>query len=68
MDNQSKLVFIDFETFNVNLNFFSNRPWQVAMLKVEDGRLKDSVDEMLKWDSDLKISKEEFLRPSQGKN
>ena len=58
MDNQSKLVFIDFETFNVNLNFFSNRPWQVAMLKVEDGRLKDSVDEMLKWDSDLKISKE----------
>ena len=58
MDNQSKLVFIDFETFNVNLNFFSNRPWQVGMLKVEDGAIKDSFDEMLRWDSDLKISKE----------
>ena len=58
MDNQSKLVFIDFETFNVNLNFFSNRPWQVGMLKVEGGRLKDAFDEMLRWDSDLKISKE----------
>jgi|TARA_B100000959_G_scaffold149963_1_gene157305 DNA polymerase III epsilon subunit-like protein len=58
MDKNANLVFIDFETFNVNLNFFSNRPWQVAMLKVKKGQTADSFDEMIKWDCDLSISEE----------
>ena len=33
-DHKHTLVFMDLETFNVNLNFYNNRPWQVGMIKV----------------------------------
>ena len=58
---------MDFETFNVCLSDKFNLPWQVATILVETvedskGRLKNRElgrqDLYLKWDTDLKISKE----------
>ena len=56
--NGKKLVFMDLETFNLNLNFYSNRPWQVGMIRVVQNKIQDRFDEMVKWDCGLKISDE----------
>ncbi len=56
--NGKKLVFMDLETFNVNLNFYNNRPWQVGMIRVVENKIQDRFDEMVKWDCGLKISDE----------
>jgi len=64
---KKKFLFMDFETFNVCLSDKFNLPWQVATILVETvedskGRLKNRElgrqDLYLKWDTDLKISKE----------
>jgi len=64
---KKKFLFMDFETFNVWLSDKFNLPWQVATILVETvedskGRLKNRElgrqDLYLKWDTDLKISKE----------
>ena len=58
---------MDFETFNVCLSDKFNLPWQVATIFIEsvegeNGKLRNKVlgrnDFYLKWDTDLKISKE----------
>ena len=49
---------MDLETFNVNLNFYNNRPWQVGMIRVVQNKIQDRFDEMVKWDCGLKISDE----------
>ena len=41
------LVFMDLETFNVNLNFYNNRPWQVGMIRVVKNKIQDRFDEMV---------------------
>ena len=62
---EKKLLFLDFETFNLNLNCEFNLPWQVATLFIETRKdEKDNLknyemnrqDLYLKWDTDLKIS------------
>lgn len=50
------IVFWDFETFNLCLNFCHNLPWQVGMLKVKGNEIIDSADMMVKWNTHLKIS------------
>ena len=57
-DKEKELVFIDCETFNLCLHSCHNLPWQVAMIKVKGGRIIDSKDFYIKWDTHLKISKE----------
>ncbi len=57
-DKEKELVFIDCETMNLCLNGCNNLPWQVAMLKVKGDKIIDSRDLYIKWDTDLKISKE----------
>ena len=58
-DHKHTLVFMDLETFNVNLNFYNNRPWQVGMIKVvRKDVVAESCDRMVKWDCGLKISDE----------
>tara|TARA_B100000519_G_scaffold170241_1_gene155885 strand:+ start:994 stop:1659 length:666 start_codon:yes stop_codon:yes gene_type:complete len=61
---EKKFLFLDFETFNLNLNNEFNLPWQVATLLIEtvknsNGDIKNAVrdrqDLYLKWDTDLKI-------------
>ena len=64
---KKKFLFLDFETFNVCLSDKFNLPWQVATILTETvendkGQIK-SVERgrqnlYLKWDTDLKISKE----------
>ena len=58
---------MDFETFNVCLSDKFNLPWQVATILIETiendkGQIKNQErgrqDLYLKWDTDLKISKE----------
>lgn len=51
-------TFIDFETFNLCLNFCHNLPWQVGMLKVKGESILDSKNFYLKWDTELKISED----------
>jgi len=64
---KKKFLFMDFETFNVCLSDKFNLPWQVATILVETvesdrGQIKSKElgrqDLYLKWDTDLKISKE----------
>jgi len=57
-DNKSTFVFIDCETFNLCLNFCQNLPWQVSMIKAIAGKKVDEQDLFIKWDTNLKISKE----------
>ena len=61
---EKKFLFLDFETFNLNLNNEFNLPWQVATLYLEtksNGNGKLITDELcrhdlyIKWDTDLKI-------------
>ena len=64
---KKKFLFLDFETFNVCLSDEFNLPWQVATILVETvednkGRIinreRGRQDLYIKWDTDLKISKE----------
>ena len=64
---KKKFLFMDFETFNVCLSDKFNLPWQVATILIETiesdkGQIKSKElgrqDLYLKWDTDLKISKE----------
>ena len=64
---KKKFLFLDFETFNVCLSDKFNLPWQVATILIETieddkGKIKAAErgrqDLYLKWDTDLKISKE----------
>lgn len=49
-NKKAKIALIDCETFNLNLNFQINRPWQIAVLKVEGEDIVESVDKLIKWD------------------
>tara|TARA_R100000008_G_scaffold67884_1_gene44989 strand:+ start:8277 stop:8942 length:666 start_codon:yes stop_codon:yes gene_type:complete len=64
---EKKFLFLDFETFNVCLNDQFNLPWQAATILLQteqgkDGRISNKErsrhDLYIKWDTDLKISKE----------
>lgn len=64
---KKKFLFMDFETFNVNLSDRFNLPWQVAAILIETeenksgsivNKKKSVQDLYLKWDTDLKISKD----------
>jgi len=49
-NKKAKIALIDCETFNLNLNFQINRPWQVAALKVEGETVLEEIDCLIKWD------------------
>jgi len=55
-DKTKTYTFIDFETFNLCLNFCHNLPWQVGMLKVCGERITATKDFHIKWETNLKIS------------
>ena len=58
-DDSKVITFIDCETFNLNLSFTCNRPWQISMIKTVGGKIIDQRDIFIKWsDTDLKIGKE----------
>ena len=57
-DKEKEIVFIDCETFNLCLNEIHKLPWQVAMIRCKGDRAINSWDIHIKWDTDLKISKE----------
>lgn len=53
--NYQKYIFFDFETCGLNLGSLSNKPWQLAFLVIENGKISERVDYWLKWDN-LKVS------------
>jgi DNA polymerase III alpha subunit (gram-positive type) len=57
-DTTSTFIFIDLETFNLNLSLEHNLPWQIAMLKVKNSEIIDKINMYVKWNTNLKISKE----------
>lgn len=57
-DQDKKLVFFDAETFNLCLNFCHNLPWQIAFIELENNKIINKHDILIKWDTDLKISDE----------
>ena len=54
--NQKYLIF-DYETCNLNLNHYSNKPWQLGFIIAKGSRVINKYDFYLSWD-DLKMSKE----------
>ncbi len=57
-DKDSLFVLVDFETYNINLNFNHNVVWQTGLLKVRNNEIIDSKDILIKWPTKLKISSE----------
>lgn len=58
-DNKSKFVFIDCETYNLCLNSFYNRPWQVATLSAIGSEMISFNDLYIKgWPEKLIMSPE----------
>lgn len=57
-DKNKTYCFFDLETFNLNLNFNYNRPWQFGLLFVKGEEILESKDLLINWtkESDLKIS------------
>ena len=53
-------TFLDFETFNLFLNFAHNRPWQAGILNVRGEQIKNFLDIHINWPDapNLKISAE----------
>ena len=50
-----KYVFFDFETCNVNLGSLDNKPWQLGLITIDNGKISERHDFWLHWD-DLKMS------------
>lgn len=50
--------FCDLETFNLNLSFWYNRPWQVGFLLYQNDKIQQFPPYYLKWNTELKISKD----------
>lgn len=57
-DQTSKFLYLDFETFNLCLNFCHNLPWQASMLSVQNSNILQEFDFYIKWDTELEISEE----------
>jgi DNA polymerase III epsilon subunit-like protein len=55
-DTTKTLVFIDFETENLNLYLENNLPWQAAMLRVNGNEIGAQYDRYLKWHRPLNVS------------
>jgi len=53
-----KYVFVDLETFNLNLNFHHNRFWQIGILEVNGESINNALDIRVNWPDapHLKIS------------
>lgn len=57
-DKKIKLLFIDFETANLCLNFRFNLPWQMALIKTVGGEIvEEGKDILINWGDDFKFSK-----------
>lgn len=57
-NTESLFVLFDMESFNLNLNFKHNLPWQISLIKAKGDRKLDERDLFIKWKTDLKISDE----------
>lgn len=44
-----KYAFLDCETFNLNLSFHFNRPWQIAIINVKGDKIVNSKDVRINW-------------------
>lgn len=49
-NKQAKIAIIDTETFNLGLNFQTNRPWQIGALKVIGDTAVEEVNRFIKWE------------------
>jgi len=45
-----KYLFFDFETCGLNLGSLRNKPWQLAFLTVENGKIEEKCNYWLKWE------------------
>lgn len=49
-NKNAKYAVLDFETYNLALNFQINRPWQTSVLKVVGETIQEEIDCFIKWD------------------
>lgn len=54
-DKSKRLLFFDLETFNLQLSWYYNRPWQCGMIEMQGGKVLAEHDHWIKWNTDLKI-------------
>ena len=55
--NNLNLLIFDYETCNLNLCSSDNKPWQLAFIAVENGKIKEKCDYRLRWE-DLNVAPE----------
>jgi len=53
----ARYIVFDYETCGLNLASLNNKPWQLAFLVYENGKITNKHDYYLKWD-DLQISED----------
>lgn len=53
--NKQKYIIFDYETCNLNLSLFENKPWQLGYIVTEGTKIIEKKDVCLAWD-DLKVS------------
>jgi len=49
-NKKAKICYLDCETFNLSQNFQINRPWSVAVLKVEGEQILEEIEVFIKWE------------------
>lgn len=57
-NTSKRLLFFDFESLNLNLNFCHNRVWQAGFIEMTGKTETASLDLLIKWDSTLKCSED----------
>ena len=56
-NKSQKYIIFDYETCNLNLVSKENKPWQLAFMLVENGKILERADYLLAW-KDLRVSPE----------
>jgi len=59
-DKTKTYCFFDLETFNLNLNFKFNRPWQFGLVMVKGDDIFESKDLLINWtkETDMSVGEE----------
>ena len=59
-DKTKTYCFFDLETFNLNLNFNYNRPWQFGIVMVKGDEIIERKDLLINWtkETDLRVGEE----------
>jgi len=73
---KQKYIFFDFETCSLNLGSLDNKPWQLAFITINNGKISEKRDYWIDWGDDFEVpavaakmtgwTKAKYLKKKQG--